>query len=415
MRFLVVCTALAACSTPGTGIGSGVVAFTEADTGHVAAIDVENGRQWPIDGSGAFGSLSISADRQHVAYVGADAFVRVADLDGTVTKLDPPTGVTAMFGCSPGPTWGPNNSLAYCIADEYMSYGFMPAPGQPARKLLATDLAISADASTIVYHRRDSDPTQLGDVVAENADGSGQRVLAASSLETEFEFAPDGRHVVAVAEHPDAFRVVVHSLADGAMTDLGPGNLPLAMPGGSTFSSDGSEVIAVIGNELVAVQMTTGAKRHFATVDSNATVAQAAFVDADHVIYQRMETTQIPPGSDIESTSTSLRIASASTEVIAMPDTEGDCFVTGIAIGAGVAAVECDSAAIVSFDGTFRASTNARLALGIADDGSGIITLADDGTVAFVKTNGRVLPIAKALPRSQINGLLLGPLAAYAP
>src|SRR5262249_5333308 len=139
--------------------------------------------------------------------------------------------------------------LAYCIDDQgYMSYGFMPAPGLPVRKLPATELVISDDASKIVYHRRGSDPTEPGDVVIENADGSGGSVLATSIIETQFEFTPDGQQIVAVAEHPDAFRVVVHSLADGTTTDLGPGDLPTAIEGGSRFSPDHSEVLAVLGS-----------------------------------------------------------------------------------------------------------------------------------------------------------------------
>jgi hypothetical protein len=400
---------LTACSpTPNTG----TVVFSEASTGRIATIDVASGDVRLIDGTGTFGSLAISADRQHVAYVGTDSVVRVADSSGSVTTLDPPTGATAVTGCSPGPTWGPHNTLVYCVVDhDYGRYGFMPGPGIPARMLFATDVAISDDGSKIVYHRRASDPAQPGDVVVENADGSDQRVVAASVFESQLEFSPDGQVVVAVAQHPDAFRVVAHSLSDGTTTDLGPGTLPNAIAGGSSFSPDHSEVLAVLGGELVAVT-TAGVSRHFATIDSSTTVAQAAFIDADHVIYRRMETT-MTPGSDIVSTSSSLRIANASSEVTVVPDAVRDCYVEGIDLHEGVAAVECDTAAIVSFDGTVLVSTEAR-ALGLSEDSSGIVTIADDGSVALVTPNG-THPLAQAMARTAITGLLLSPFAAYAP
>lgn len=412
MRLPLVFTALAACAaTPDPGTGT--LVFSEASTGHVRALDVATAEDRLIDGTAAFGSLTISRDGQYVAYVGSDSVVRVADSAGSVTALDPPNGATDHTGCLLGPVWGSNHSLAYCIYDQgYGSYGFMPAPGLPVRKLLATELVISDDGSKIVYHRRESDPTKPGDDVVENADGSGQRVLAASTIETRFEFTPDGQQVVALAEHPDAYRVVVHSLADGTTSDLGPGDLPTAIEGGSRFSPDHSEVLAVLGGELVAVQPTTGAKRHFATLDTDTKVYQATFIDADHVAYIRVKDSQL---GDVITSTSSFRIASASSEVAVVPDTERYCYVQAIAIEHGVAAVECDTAAIVALDGTVRASTSARFALGITDDGASIVTLEDDGSVVLVTPNRAPRPLAKATAPSDITGLRLGPFAAYAP
>lgn len=388
--------------------------YDEANTGHVRAIDVASGRDWLIDGSGAFGSLSISGDRQHVAYVGSDAAVRIADLEGNITTLALPNGATTFTGCVPGPSWGPNNSLAYCIYDDgFASYGFMPAPGESVRKLLATELAISDDASRIVYHRRESDPSKLGDVVVENADGSDQRVLQPSIIETALMFTPDGQHVVAVAEHPEAFRVVIHDVSDGTTRDLGPGDLPRAIRGGSIFSADHSEMLAVLGDELVAVNLETGAKRHFTTVTSETRISQAAFIAEDRVIYRRLDATIIP-GSDVEESSQSIRIASALHETTMMIHADL-CYVHSVTTDGGFAAVDCDNAAIVSFDGTVRASIGASAALGISDDDSGIATIADDGTVSFVTTDGESRPLAQAMPWSQIEGALRGPRAAYAP
>ena len=413
MRLPVAFIALAGCSTTADHPGTGTVVFSEGATGYVHTLDVASGQDRLIDGTAAFGSLSISSDGQHVAYVGADSVVRVADAAGSVTQLAPPNGATDETGCVPGPTWGPNSSLAYCIYDQgYSSYGFMPAPGVPARKLLATELVISDDASTIVYHRRDPDPTKPGDVVVENADGSGQRVVAASTIETQFHFTPDGQQIVAVAQLPDAAHVVVHSLTSGTTTDLGPGTLPVAIEGGSMISPDHTEIVAVLAGELVAVQLATGATRPFATVASDVTINQASFIDADHVAYVRVrDTTQ----GDIVTSTSSFRIASASDDVAVVPDTTLDCYVQDIAIDRGVAALECDTAEIVGLDGTVRASTAAPFALGISEDSAGIVTLDDNGTVAFVTPDGVARTLAQATAPHDITGTRLGPFAAYAP
>lgn len=406
---------LAACSTTQVGPGTGTVVYSEVDTGHVRALDVASGRDWLIDDGGAFGALAISSDGQHVAYVGADAVVRVAGIHGGVTALTPPNGNTLTTTCVPGPTWGPNDSFAYCIYDRgYSSYGFMPGPAGPARKLAATDnLVISDDGSTLVYHH--GMPPELGDVVVESADGSGQRVLEPSVVEVQLHFTPDGQHVVADAELLDAVHVVVHAVRDGATMDLGPGSLFGAIDGGSLFSPDRSEVLAVLGDELVAVNVTTGAKRHFAAVGSDVIIEQAAFVDADHVIYLREQDTLIAQPDAYQATR-SLRIASSSGETILVPDTDTQayCSVQSVALAAGLATLGCDTASIVSFDGTVRATT-ARFALGISADARGIVTLADDGSVAFVTTAGQQHLLARATPRDQLSSPLLGPQAAYAP
>jgi len=411
-RILLISVLATACTTAdGTGTtGTGTVIYSEANTGHLHAVDVASGEDRLIDDGGAFGSLSMAADREHVAYVGTDGVVRVTDLRGNITALELPNGSTPHTGCGPGPTWGPNNSLTYCIYDEgFSSFGFVPAPGAPVRKLIAYEVAVSNDAAAIVYQRRDVDPTQLGDVVVENADGSGQRVLARSIIERAFMFTPDGLHVVAVAENPVAFHVVMHTLADGAVTELGPGDLPRPIAGGSSFSPDGSELLAVLGSELVAVQPTTGARRHFATLGAGVTIGSAAFIDADHVIYHRREDTTVP-GSDVIESAESIRIASASDEITVMPQS-GFCAVRAIAVDAGLAAVECNNAAILSFDGTIRASNDALFALGISADDMGIVTIADNGSVTFLATDGQMRTLATAMNR----GTLVGPVAAYAP
>lgn len=404
---------LAACSTSPSP-GTGTIVYAEAATGHVRVLDVATGDDRLIDGAGAFGSVAISRDGRYIAYVGADAIVRVAPRDGAPTQLPLPNGTTAFTTCAGGPTWGPNNSLAYCIYDQgFASYGFVPTPGAPVRKLLATEVAIADDGARIVYHRRTADPTARGDVVVENADGSDARVLRADVIERGFAFTPDGLRVVATADDPAGTRVVIHTLADGTTTDLGAGNVPRAIRGGSIFSPDGSEVLAVLGGELVAVALTTGARRPFVNVTSEMRIGQAAFIDAGRVIYGRLDSRMLP-GSSVVETSQSVHAASAAGPTIVMPEADV-CYVRAIALGAAVAAIECDEATLVSFDGTVHAATTARFALGIGDDGHGAVTLADDGSLAFVTTDEDVRPLATAMSRSELPDAIFGPVAAYAP
>ncbi len=400
-----VVVATACSSTPGTG----TVVYSEATTGHLRTLDVASGADRVIDDGGAFGSLSIAADGQRVAYVGSDAIVRVADLDGHLTSLELPNGMTQYTGCAPGPTWGPNNSLTYCIYDNgWSSFGLLPAPGQTARKLIASSVAVSNDASSIVYHRRDAaNPTALGDVVFEHVDGSGQRVLAADVVERNITFTPDGQHVAATADNGVDSDVVVHALSDGATRVLGTGWLASPIAGGSVFSPDGSEMLAVLGGELTAVHLTTGVARRLTTFEPGVTITFASFIDADRVIFQRHK--QTPPTGHTVDITESVRITDGTTELIVMPD-NNRCSVRAIAIDAELAAVECEGAKIVSFDGTVHASRDAA-ALGISADRRGIVTLADDGALGFLSIDGDY----RALAAASTRGSVIGPLAAYAP
>ena len=329
---------LGGCAVDATGTGT--LAYVEAATGHLRAVDVASGDDTVIDPAGRFGSIAISADAHHIAYVDTgDGVVRVADLPGGVTTLAPPSADTGSTRCFLGPTWGPKGSLTYCIVDgQFERIAFMPGKDQPVRTFATDELAISPDASTIVYHRRGSDPSQLGDVVAENADGTNQRVLQASTIDTTFAFAPDGLHVAATMEDPAGFHVVVLGVADGTVTDLGTGSMPSAIRGGSIFSPDGTEVLTVLGSELVAIDPVTGARRHFADVTADVSVAEAAFIERDRVIYHRSQSSSL--GGDVVQTIDSFRISNGSSE-INITSTNGPCFVDAISPSAGFVAASC--------------------------------------------------------------------------
>ena len=411
MRLPLVFTALAACAgTPDTG----TLVFSEANTGNIHAFDVASGHDRLIDGAGAYGSLSISPDQQHFAYVGSDSVVRVADSAGSVTALSPPNGATDQTACSPGPAWGPNNSLAYCIYDQgSMSYGFMPALGVPVRELLATELVIADDASKIVYHRRGPDPTQPGDVVVENADGSSQRVLAASTIETQFELTPDGQQVVAVAEHPDAFRVVVHSLADGTTTDLGPGDLPGAITGSSTFSPDHSEVLGGPGQRAGRranhdrCEAALRDDRHRCEDLSGGVHrcgSRRLLARPRHDLGQRHHEHVLVP--DRERFRRGERGAGYRSQLSRESDLDRSA--------GGCDRVRYRDPRGVRWHGSRvdRSSVRARAQRGRRRR---IVTLEDDGSVVFVAPNTAPRPLAKATSPSDITGTRLGPFAAYAP
>jgi hypothetical protein len=382
---------LAACSSAG---GTGTVAYVEQDTGNIRTVDVATRRERLVD-DGAFALVSISPDRQSVAYTGQDEVLKVVDQSGQIATLTPsPTG---CFGTA---TWGPNESLSYCVSafSTICGTGFLPVIGAASRVLHGYSLAVSADASTIAYVQsvNTCGPSTPGDLVVENADGSGHRVLVPGFTYLPLVvFAPDQQHVIFTG--PAGTQMV--ALADATITTVGPGGpcgTPTGMPPVSPFSPDGSELLVANQGALAAIDLSTGATRQFAQVGSTIALCPAAFVDSDHVVYTHtIDTT--PPGSDIRSYTQSVHLTDGTNDVVLAPTTNGDCQPVGVSADARFVAISCGgTASIVDRSGKTLARASAPTVLGISADSRGIITAADNGTISFLSIDGGMQLLATA-------------------
>ena len=297
----------------------------------------------------------------------------MADLSGNVTMLAP-----ANTGCLGTPRWGPADSLSFCI-DKAGVCGteLVPSVGGASR-LIGFSPVFSDDGSVIVYVQpvNPCEPPEVYDLVAENTDGSNHRVLVSGlTWDPVVAFTPDQQHVL-MFNGPSGTQLV--SIADGTATDLGPGGFsPLTgdTNGRLTFSPDGAEVLLADGNALVAVDLTTAARREIVQVPKGEYAGLVAFVYSQRVLYtHNVDTT--PPGSDVLSETEEVHIADGTNDVVLMPTHDGDCAPFGISPDASFVAISCGGAAIVALDGTVLStvdSTDYTAVLGISADASGIV------------------------------------------
>ena len=390
--------------------GTGTVVCSEGSSAHILTVDVASGAQTTLD-LGAFGDVAIAPDRQHVVYLGQDGIPKLADLQGNVVPLRP-TG-----GCN-GPFAWTGNALSYCVAepDGLASIAFMPEIGAPARALPTSAVAIASDSARIAYLRRPANGAN-GDLVVETALGGDPTVLRASTQLFNVAFLPDGSGLLVVDVPPDA-QSVLHlarvDLADGRRTDLGAGTLPDVVPGGSRFSPDGREALAVVNGALVALDLASGATRRFSTLGSTDNSIVAAFLDADRVLSARIGSVF---EGDVGGQTASVRISDGTKEtVIVASDGSNQCGASAVDVGTRLIAVVCAVPAIIDFEGRLVASRKASAVLGLAADGSGMVSLSPTGSVELVGIDGSVKLLATALtPDFAAPSSLVGPFAAYAP
>jgi len=408
MRPALLCLLASGCFSDGTG----TVVYSEAITGHVMTVDVATGAQTPVD-LGFFGTVSIAPDQQHVAYLGLDLVPRVTDLQGNVTRL------TGTGGCGAPLVWGPNNTLAYCIATSVgiPQVGFMPGIGLPARTFVSPVLATSHDGARVAYFElTDPNNTANGSLVVEDATGGNRTVLVPSLEVVSLVFTPDDRGLVLETVSPQVAGLHLGTIqfeTGNGLVDLGLGTLPVGVPGGSLFSPDGTEVLAFQGGMLVAMQYHNGTTRPFALVDPNQSQVTVAFVAHDKVIYSRIDAFFMGDVGGVSQAS--VRITDGATEkVLVSSDGSSQCALARIAMEHGLAALQCAVPAIIDFDGALVTSRNSSLALGISADGEGLVTVNQLGQIEYVARNGNVKQLASAMVADGSTSLS-GPFAAYAP
>lgn len=406
-------TLVAAC---GASESSGTVAYAERDTFNVRLLDVATGTSRLID-SGAFAGVTFAPDGTHVAYVGGDHVMKVADRSGTITPVLPGGG-----GCYSVPAWLSSSSLTYCIEDSAHSGMMFVASIGATPRFVETPPAVSPDGTL------DSYVNARGDLIIENVDGSDARVLvpspdptAMSPAQSAMTFTPDQQAVV-VADYRGAPGLHIVRVSDGQSIDV-PGVSaggtpfgPVVFRGASRFSPDGSELVMQSTTGLVAVATATGATRMLAPFADRISSGGAVFLDAGHVLWVRVEDTSI---GDMGGFKLTLHVAGPGpADDLVLDDPHGGGYWPSIAVSpAGVVALPSD-VLLVRTDGTVLATNDladpkaASDILGITPDGRGAITVSQGGDVRYVGVDGTSRDLVQAAVGTSD---LLPPVAAYSP
>lgn len=411
---------VAGCSSSDSGSmhdGAGTLAYAERDTHNVRILDLATGVDHLID-DGQFGSLSIAPDAAHVAYVGADRVVKVADRAGTIMPIEPASG------CNGGTAnWVTSSAIVYCI-DTPQQRGSMllPSIGGPAARFFETPPIVSADGTQVAY------VDAKGNLVVEHADGSDPRMLIPSadpsalfSYRYATMFTPDQQHVIMedAADYPPTSRIV--PLDGGASIDVedahfGGTAFVTIVGGGSVFSPDGTEVAMSSSTGLVVVNLATGAKRMLAEYPPRVSSGGAVFLDDGRVAWLRYEDTSV---DDIGDFTLGIHVAGpGANEDVAVIEPRDEWWPTiAISPGGFVAVpsesllVSTDGAVLVPNDTSSESTFHAEI-VGISADGAGVITSSSTGELRFVGVNGRVRHLANA---SGPAGDLWLPSVAFTP
>lgn len=380
-----------ACSNTGPS-GTGVLAYIENGTGNIRTLDLASGRQRLID-PGSFATVSIAADHQYLAYSGFDQIMKVSDLSGDVTPLPP--GATGCLGAG---VWGPGDSLSFCVGKSTeCGTEFVPSVGGQPRLLAGYSVATSADGSLVIYEQQlePCGPSITFDVVVENVDGSGHRVLAAGLTNPgPIVITPDQQHVVTYG----GSGTVMFSIADGTSTDLGTGGLCyLSGPGGerAQFSPDGEQLLICDGPRLVSVDLVTAARQTLVEVGAGEWVGPAAFVDATHITYTH--TIDATPGSDTPQYTSSVHLLSDSNDLqLIGPETSAGwgCYAISASPRGEFLVTSCFGLQVFSLDGQSLARSDAISVLGYTPDTNNLITLGLDGEVSLLTPRGDVRLLA---------------------
>ena len=412
MRSVLLLALVAACGADPAVTGT--LVYSEQGTQHIRLLDLASGTSNLIDG-GQFGSVSIAPDAQHVAYEGADRIVKVADRAGTITPILP------GGGCTGTPEWLTNSALAYCIGTaSYSGTMLLPSLDGASPRFMRGGVTVSPDGTLVAYVNAE------GDVIVENMDGTAQRVLVPSKDPTAMypswmvtAFTPDQEGLVLFdfGVHPNQLDIV--ALADGAMvtvdnTSLGYG--PIANPvfrGASPFSPDGTELVAQTSGSLIAITLATGATRQLATLDTRVTSGGAVFVDAEHVLWVRVENHSV---SDIGLYTMSVHVAGpGGSDVVLIDGAQNELWQSIAVSPAGFVAVPA-AALLVALDGTVLVSNDTLRAddvLGVTPDNQGVIVHSFDGTIRYVDAGGASRDLAQTPTAGGPE--VVEPYAAYSP
>ena len=279
------------------------------EDGDVAIVDVGSGavRRIPTSVSAA-GGIALSREGGAVAFAErtskASTNVFVADLEQSqFAMIQPNTG-----GVPPHSRWMIGGWLVYGAWDGSDLRTYVVAPnasiGDPlpngARHIVTTDAR-----AILAYARCDAmtNGVCLGPIVFQSFDGQVTAVSADTVAATAVEFSPSGEWL-AVREQVDGIgRLRLHRSDGREVRDLAPHDLTssdpnqplLAIPsGGSLWSPDGSEVLAVQDGALVAVSLHNGGSRRVAE-----SVHVAGFTPSGELLFE-VNSDVSAPGSDVE-------------------------------------------------------------------------------------------------------------------
>lgn len=410
MRCPLVLVALAACDG-GNATGTGIVAYSRQVTLDLAVVDVASGETTILD-QGAHGGISISPDRSWIATSGLDRPISLFAADGSARREVTP----GEKGCLSTPRWHAGHVIDWCTSD-ITGTGTYVLPGLDAaspRRLAANGIQVAPDGRQLAYLRRyqPGGPSPRGDLVVEGIDGSGARTFATDVDAYPIRFTDDGRFLIAQHQVDDfTTRLLRYAIADGSTLELSPGSSPVMTVGGP-------ELLLLVGRELHAVEVESGAHRIVATLPPGVGIYQAQLVDHDRVVYiQRRDFSR----GDIGMFADSIHLADAASDITLVPEggTNEQCDLAGIAREVGFVAASCGGARLVAFDGTELASeANAHAVLGLSTDERGVVTVARDGTIRYLPADGapRELGIAESLFEPSSRGPeVFEPLVAYAP
>lgn len=182
------------------------------------------------------------------------------------------------------------------------------------------------------------------------------------------------------------------------------------------FSPDGSELVMQSATGLVAVATATGTTRMLAPFADRISSGGAAFLDASHVLWVRVEDTSV---GDVGAFNLTLHVAGpGAADDVLLDDPHDGAYWPSIAVSPdGVVALPSD-VLLVRTDGTVLAMndrTDLKAAsdiLGITPDGRAAITVSQGGDVRYVGMDGSARDLVEAAPGSSD---LPAPVASYSP
>lgn len=411
MRVCIALTLVVGCSSSTEPVAVGTVVYSQRDTQDIRVLDLASGNEQLID-NGEHGNVSIAPDAQHVAYMGVDRVVKVADRAATISPLEPRAGLPTSA------TWLTPTALTYYWSNSSSSgVMLLPALGSTPR-LFENRLSVSTDATIIAY------VTPTGDVVVENLDGTDSRIVYPSANPTAmFPYrgvllTPDKRRAI-ISDYADyPAKLIIVSLADGSAITVDSSSFggaicgPEHFLGASMFSADSSQVVISSNGNLAILDLATGNQRPIAAFPPRMSNAGAAFLDDGRVLWARYEDKSVGDAGSYELT---LRIAGPNANDDLELVNHGGCWPT-IAVLSDAIALP-DANLFIGLDGTPLVDNNPpngdfdNEVIGVLPDGRGVVTTTWTRGVRIVGIDGsrRTLASGTTTPSDP------GPVAAYTP
>lgn len=396
--------ALVGCGTNGVG----TVVYTDR-LGQIQSIDVASGEVTQLD-PGTFGEVSISPDGAYAIYVGSDWVPKLNDLHGNITML------TAAGNCCQTFSWFANDVVTYPIFDQTKGAQqtvVVPARGGTVRVLNASNVAVSSDGARLAYlDRTDPNGSEIGDFVVEDLDGSHRTKIAGASSMGLIQFTP-GDKGLTYAVFDTTERIERLDFSDMQRQRIGPGAPAWPIPGGSRYSPDGKEFLAIdSAQNLVGISFADGSLRPYANASSGTSFQAATYVDNGQVVANAQNTSF--EGDSGFVTEQVVFSNNGTVRTLASNDGSNTCTVLEVSVDHGQLGLQCRIAALTDLSGSLITSRNAPSMIGISGDGNGIVTLDDSGALEFVGANGIVRALATTAV-SDGSQTVPAPYAAYAP